>query len=134
MHLRRKSRVTSEVSTSSLNDILFFLMLFFLLLSTMVAPSVIKVKLPKSDAGKKMSKQNIVLTVDSNLTYYLNKEQIAYEEIEPRLKGLAAADTAKEQTVVFKANGNMTYQQLIDVMSIGPRLGMNMVLATDRKQ
>ncbi len=134
MHLRRKSRVTSEVSTSSLNDILFFLMLFFLLLSTMVAPSVIKVKLPKSDAGKKMSKQNIVLTVDSNLTYYLNKEQIAYEEIEPRLKDLAAADTAKEQTVVFKANGNMTYQQLIDVMSIGPRLGMNMVLATDRKQ
>ena len=134
MHLRRKSRVTSEVSTSSLNDILLFLMLFFLLLSTMVAPSVIKVKLPKSDAGKKMSKQNIVLTVDSNLTYYLNKEQIAYEEIEPRLKDLAAADTAKEQTVVFKANGNMTYQQLIDVMSIGPRLGMNMVLATDRKQ
>lgn len=134
MHLRRKSRVTSEVSTHSLNDILFFLMLFFLLLSTMVAPSVVKVKLPKSDAGKKMSKQNIVLTVDSNLTYYLNKEQLAFDQIEPRLKSLAAADTAKEQTVVFKANGNMTYQQLIDVMSIGPRLGMNMVLATDRKQ
>ena len=48
MELRRKSRMSSEVSTSSLNDIMFFLMLFFLIMSTMVAPSVIKINLPKT--------------------------------------------------------------------------------------
>ncbi|MFN8286579.1 MAG: biopolymer transporter ExbD [Chitinophagales bacterium] len=125
--------MTSEVSTSSLSDIMFFLMLFFLLMSTMVAPSVLKLNLPKSDSGKSMSKQSIVLAVDSNNNYYLNNQKVEFAEIEPKLLSLAQADTAKEATVVFKANGNMTYQELVDVMSIGPKLKMKMVLATDRK-
>lgn len=133
MRLRRRSRMTSEVSTSSLSDIMFFLMLFFLLMSTMVAPSVLKLNLPKSDSGKSMSKQSIVLAVDSNNNYYLNNQKVEFAEIEPKLLSLAQADTAKEATVVFKANGNMTYQELVDVMSIGPKLKMKMVLATDRK-
>lgn len=125
--------MTSEVSTSSLSDIMFFLMLFFLLMSTMVAPSVLKLSLPKSDSGKSMSKQSIVLAVDSNMNYYLNNQKVEFADIEPKLQALAQADTAKEATVVFKANGNMTYQDLVDVMSIGPKLKMKMVLATDRK-
>ncbi len=133
MRLRRRSRMTSEVSTSSLSDIMFFLMLFFLLMSTMVAPSVLKLSLPKSDSGKSMSKQSIVLAVDSNMNYYLNNQKVEFADIEPKLQALAQADTAKEATVVFKANGNMTYQDLVDVMSIGPKLKMKMVLATDRK-
>lgn len=108
-------------------------MLFFLLMSTMVAPSVLKLNLPKSDSGKSMSKQSIVLAVDTNMNYYLNNQKIEFAEIEPKLQALAQADTAKEATVVFKASGNMQYQQLIDVMSIGPKLKMKMVLATDRK-
>src|ERR1700749_546321 len=104
MQLRRKSRMASEVSTSSLNDIMFFLMLFFLIMSTMVAPSVIKINLPRTNAGKAVSKQNIVLAVDSNMNYYLNNEKVTFQDLGPKLTALAGKDTTKEPTIVFQAS------------------------------
>lgn len=133
MQLRRKSRMSSEVSTHSLNDIMFFLMLFFLIMSTMVAPSVIKINLPKTNAGKAISKQSIVLAVDSNMNYYLNNKQIAFRDIEPQLAALIQGDTASESTIVLQASKKITVQDLVDVMSIGSKLKMKMVLATTNK-
>src|ERR1700722_13060996 len=98
MELRRKSRMSSEVSTSSLNDIMFFLMLFFLIMSTMVAPSIIKVNVPKSDAGKAVSKKNIVLAIDSSSNYYLNNEKIAFNDIDAKLKTFTSKDTTQQPT------------------------------------
>jgi biopolymer transport protein ExbD len=133
MRLRRKSRMTSEVSTHSMNDIMFFLMLFFLLVSTMVVSSGIKINLPKAQSGKNMGKQNIVLAVDSSLNYYLNNEPVAKEELEQKLSAIAMADTSKEATVIFKADGRLTLQQVVDVMGLGPKLKLKMVMATDKK-
>ncbi len=133
MQLRRKSRMTSEVSTHSLNDIMFFLMLFFLIMSTMVAPSVIKINLPKTNAGKAVSKQNIVLAVDSNMNYYLNDEKLLFEELEPKLSQYTTGDTASESTIVLQASKKITVQDLVDVMSVGSKLKMKMVLATTNK-
>ncbi len=117
-----------------MNDIMFFLMLFFLLVSTMVVSSGIKINLPKAESGKNMGKQNIVLAVDSSLNYYLNNEPIAKEELESRLSAVALADTSKEATVIFKADGRLTLQQVVDVMSLGPKLKLKMVMATDKKR
>jgi biopolymer transport protein ExbD len=125
--------MTSEVSTHSLNDIMFFLMLFFLIMSTMVAPSVIKINLPKTNAGKAVSKQNIVLAVDSNMNYYLNDEKLLFEELEPKLSQYATGDTANESTIVLQASKKITVQDLVDVMSVGSKLKMKMVLATTNK-
>lgn len=133
MQLRRKSRMSSEVSTHSLNDIMFFLMLFFLIMSTMVAPSVIKINLPKTNAGKAISKQSIVLAVDSNMNYYLNNKQIEFRDIEPQLAALIQGDTASESTIVLQASKKITVQDLVDVMSVGSKLKMKMVLATTNK-
>lgn len=133
MKLRRKSRMTSEVSTHSLNDIMFFLMLFFLILSTMVAPSVIKINLPKTNAGKAVSKQSIVLAVDSNLNYYLNNQPIEFAELEPKLGELVSSDTSSESTIVLQASKKISVQDLVDVMGVGSKLKMKMVLATTNK-
>jgi len=133
MQLRRKSRMTSEVSTSSLNDIMFFLMLFFLIVSTMVAPSVIKINLPKTNAGKALSKQNIVLAVDSNLNYYLNNEKITFDQLETKLTAINRKDTTKEPTIVFQASKKLNLQDVVDVMGVGSKLKMKMVLATTNK-
>lgn len=133
MKLRRKSRMTSEVSTHSLNDIMFFLMLFFLILSTMVAPSVIKINLPKTNAGKAVSKQSIVLAVDSNLNYYLNNQPIEFAELEPKLGELVSTDTVSESTIVLQASKKISVQDLVDVMGVGSKLKMKMVLATTNK-
>lgn len=125
--------MTSEVSTSSLNDIMFFLMLFFLIMSTMVAPSVIKINLPKTNAGKAVSKQNIVLAVDSNLNYYVNNEQVMFPDLEQKLMSIAQEDTAKEPTIVLQASKKLSLQDVVDVMSVGTKLKMKMVLATSNK-
>jgi len=133
MQLRRKSRMNSEVSTSALNDIMFFLMLFFLIVSTMVAPSVIKINLPKTNAAKALTKQNIVLAVDSNLNYYLNNEKITFDQLEPKLLAITQKDTTKEPTIVFQASKKLNLQDVVDVMGVGSKLKMKLVLATTNK-
>lgn len=76
MKIRRKSRFAPEVFTQSLNDIMFFLMLFFLIISTMVNPNVIKLMLPKASAAQQMQKKQTTLSVDAEKNYFLDKEPV----------------------------------------------------------
>lgn len=99
----------------------------------MVAPSVIKINLPKTNAGKAVSKKNIVLAVDSNLTYYLNNKPIAFENIESQLSNYVASDTTQNPTVLLQASKKISVQDLVDVMSLGNKLKLKMVLATTNK-
>jgi biopolymer transport protein ExbD len=112
---------------------MFFLMLFFLIMSTMVAPSVIKINLPKTSAGKAVSKQNIVLAVDSNLQYYINDQPITFDQLKPTLTEIAGKDTAQESTIVLQASRKISVQDLVDVMTVGSDLKLKMVLATTNK-
>jgi biopolymer transport protein ExbD len=125
--------MTSEVSTSSLNDILFFLMLFFLIMSTMVAPSIIKVNLPKSDAGKAVSKKNVVLAIDSNANYYINNQKLAFDELDAKLKTFANKDTALQPTVVLEASRSLQFQKVVDVMGVVHKNKFNMAFGTTNK-
>lgn len=131
MQLRRKSRMQSEVSTSSLSDIMFFLMLFFLIISTLVNPSVIKLILPKSDAGKSVAKQTITISVDAEKKYYINNSPVEYEQIEPQLA--SDSKTLEDPTVVLRADNTLPVQVIVDLISIGNRLKVKMVLATTNK-
>jgi biopolymer transport protein ExbD len=133
MQLRRKSRVASEVSTSSLNDIMFFLMLFFLIMSTMVAPSIIKVNVPRSDAGKAISKKNVILAIDSNDNYYVNNEKVAFDDIDTKLKTFVSKDTTQEPTVVLNASRSLQFQKIVDVMSIVYKDKFKMAFGTTNK-
>ena len=112
---------------------MFFLMLFFLIVSTMVVNSAIKINLPKSEAGKAISKQNIILAIDSNLAYYVNDKPFQFEELKTELSKLTQGDTAQEHTIVLRASKNIKVQDLIDVMSLGSELKMKMVLATTNR-
>lgn len=131
MQLRRKSRMTSEVSTSSLSDIMFFLMLFFLIISTLVNPSVIKLMLPKSEAGKAVAKQTITLSVDAEKNYYINNTQVAYEQLEPQLA--SQTQSMEDPTVVLRADNTLTVQTIVDLITLGNKLKIKMVLATTNK-
>jgi len=121
----------SEVSTSSLSDIMFFLMLFFLIMSTLVNPSVIKLMLPKSQAGKAVAKQTITVSVDAEKKYYINNKPVTYEELEPQLTAQTAA--LEDPTVVLRADNTLTVQTIVDLISLGNKLKIKMVLATTSK-
>ena len=91
MAIKRNRRFHAEVATSALSDIMFFLLLFFLIISTLANPNVIKVPLPKSDANEKTQKQHVTLTIkfDENQQrhFYVNNDEIALDQLEGVLIG-----------------------------------------------
>lgn len=131
MNIKRKGEFRAEVATSSLNDIMFFLLLFFLIISTVTNPNVIKVLLPKSKSGQTLNKQNISLTVTEDKRYYINQRAVPFAQLEPEL--LKACSGIAEPTVVINLPKNLTVQDLVDVMQIGAKHKLKMVLATTNK-
>jgi biopolymer transport protein ExbD len=132
MKIERRKTKASEVYTASLNDIMFFLLLFFLIVSTMVNPSVIKLLLPKaSNSEQTVSKQNINLSVTKDLKYYINDEEVPFDRLELKLKALMAR--AKETTVILRADNDITLQHVVDIIDIGNKLKVKVILATRKE-
>lgn len=131
MKIKRNRRFHAEVSTHSLNDIMFFLLLFFLIVSTVANPNVIKILLPKSQANQTINKQPVTLTVTEDKRYYIDQNEISFNELEATL--IAEADNNPEFTVVLRLPYNLQIQDLVDVMQIGAKNKFKMVLATDKK-
>src|SRR5208283_330879 len=120
MNLRAKNKFRAEVSTSSFNDIMFFLMLFFLIASTLVNPSVIKLTLPKSQHNQTMRKTEIALSITKDLKYYLNNKEVSLEVLEQDLA--TSVQGLKDPTVVIRCDNSIPVQNLVDVMQIGSKL------------
>ncbi len=128
--VRRKNR-GAEVYTSSLNDIMFFLLLFFLIISTMVTPATIKVVLPKATAAKNETlKKTVQMAISRDLHYYINNEEVSFDMIKPQLERLLLESKARgeEVSVVLQADKNLSLQQVVDVINVGYELGVKMVL------
>lgn len=89
MQLRRKQKEGAEVFTDSLNDIMFFLLLFFIILSTMANRNAIKLELPSSKKVEQMQQKQILLQVDANHNYSVNNVTITIDQVEPVLKAEA---------------------------------------------
>ncbi|MFN0204446.1 MAG: ExbD/TolR family protein [Bacteroidia bacterium] len=133
MKVRRNKRFHAEVATASLNDIMFFLMLFFLIVSTLANPNVIKIMLPKADATESVQKQPITLTVNEKKEYFINTTPVAAANLEVEIQKLLAASTDnKDATIVLRLAKNLTVQDLVDVMKLGIKLKLKIVLATEK--
>ena len=128
MKLKRRHKEGAEVSTESLNDIMFFLLLFFLIISTLSNPSVIKLTLPNSKSAEQVQKQQVTVTVGADHQYYVNKTRIEFSDLENALK--IELERTQSPTVVLKFDNSLSIQDLADVMQIGYGLGVKMVLAT----
>jgi biopolymer transport protein ExbD len=130
MNIRRNQRFHPEVSTSSLNDIMFFLLLFFLIVSTLANPNVIKVLLPKSKTAQEIDKQQVNLTVTADRKYFIDQKEVLLSELEQKLqehvKGI------DNPTVVLRFAKSLNIQDLVDVLEVGVRLNIKMVMATEK--
>ena len=127
MNIRRKSRPGAEISASSLTDIMFFLMLFFLITSTLVSPNVIKLLLPNAVSGKSIAKKNVTLSVNEELSYFIDNKPVLYSNIESKLQEVTFGT---ESTIILKVDQTVPVQNLVDLLDIGNRLKIKMVLAT----
>ncbi len=128
MAIKRNKRFHAEVATSSLSDIMFFLLLFFLIISTLANPNVIRMTLPKSKTNEKTNKQLITLSVTEDKRFFVDKEEVDFGQLEDRL--LSKMDPAKQQTVVIRIPASMQVQDLVDVLQIGVKNKLKFVIAT----
>ena len=131
MPIKRNKRFHAEVATSSLSDIMFFLLLFFLIISTLANPNVIKMTLPKSKTNEKTNKQFISLSVTEDKKFYIDKQPVAFEELEATL--MSKISNSKDQTVIMRIPFNLQVQDLVDVLQIGVKNNLKFVIATSPK-
>ncbi len=131
MKLRKRLEFKPEVATGSLNDIMFFLLLFFLLVATFANPNVIKLLLPKSASNQTLDKKQITLSITKEKNYFIDKEQIQFNKLEGSLK--AIKQKISDVTIVLRTDNSLTIQDLIDVLAIGNKLQIKMILATEKR-
>ena len=129
MALRKKHR-EAEVSTDSLNDIMFFRLLFFLILSTMVSPNAIKVNLPNSQSRETIdnNKKPLHLAITKDKKYYVNSKEVRFEELEKEIMAYSTQQT--EPVVLMHLDKELSIQDEIDIMTICYKLNCKTVLAT----
>lgn len=140
MKIHRRRREEAEVDSSALNDIMFFLMLFFLIASTLANPNVFPVKLPSAKAPGQILPKTVPLTVKregDDLHIYIQQDEVAYDELEARLTKLKNEfnDPANPEgglNIVLRVDKQTNVQDLVDVLQVGANLGVKMVLATEK--
>lgn len=135
---RRKTR-TAEVYTASLNDIMFFLLLFFLIISTMVTPAAIRVLLPNAATSEKVvTKKNINVIITKDLRYYIDDKELQKSELDSALGAVLAKEKADnpnvEMNVLLQADKSLSLQDVVDVIDIGNKLQVKMVLFTQKPE
>jgi biopolymer transport protein ExbD len=128
MNLRKKDKFNAEISTGSLSDIMFFLMLFFLIASTMISPSVIKLTLPYAKHHQTIRKTEIAVSITKELKYFVNNKEITFGQIEPELARLTKG--LNDVTVVIRCDNTLPIQELVNVLQIGNKMRIKMILAT----
>lgn len=134
MNLRnRRNKPTAEVHTAALNDIMFFLMLFFLLASAVSNPQVVKLLLPKSSAGEQsVAKKTMTVSISADLAYHVDKQTVPLEQLEPLIQAQAAG--GEELTIMLYADSSVPIQNVIAVMDVANRNKVKLVLATEPKK
>jgi biopolymer transport protein ExbD len=131
MNLRRRKRPAAEVHTSAMNDIMFFLMLFFLIASTVTNPNVLKLMLPKSDSGQSVSKKTVSIAITDKLEYFIDKKPVPPDQIQATLASYQ--QQAKELTIVLSVDRTVAIQDVVQVMDIANKMQIKLVLATEPK-
>jgi biopolymer transport protein ExbD len=128
INLSKKKDFTAEVFTSSMNDIMFFLMLFFIIISTLLNPSMIKVSLPNSRSSQTIQKKEINLTMTKEKIYFVNNTQVPFDDLESQLQKELAR--SPEAFIMLRFDNTLRIQDLVNVLSIGNRLSSKMIIAT----
>jgi len=132
MNFRGRNKVNPQFNMSSMTDIVFLLLIFFMITSTLVTTSALDIILPKA-SGKTTNKKNVSVTIKKNLYYYLNddKTRTAEDKIESKLRVLLG--TTKDPVLVLRAEEGVPIEKVVMVMDIANRNKYKIILAVRPK-
>ncbi|HET8804164.1 MAG TPA: biopolymer transporter ExbD [Aequorivita sp.] len=126
MNLRGRNKVSAEFSMSSMTDIVFLLLVFFLLTSPAITPDALDLILPKAK-GKTSNVQKASISITKDGAYYVDKERVSEYNIESELKKALAGQ--EEPTVILRAEEGVPIEDAVFVMDIANRNNFKVVLA-----
>ena len=133
MAIKRTTKVLSELSMSTMTDIVFLLLIFFLVTSTLVNPNALKLLLPKS-TGQVSAKATVSVSIkdwgDDQYTYHVNGDQqpVELEEVEDELVELL--QTEEDPTFSIYSDESVPIREIVQVMNIAKRNHYKVILAT----
>ncbi|MFL9845963.1 ExbD/TolR family protein [Flavobacterium rhizosphaerae] len=130
MKFRSRNRVTPEFNMSSMTDIVFLLLIFFVLTSTMVTQNALDINLPKAQ-GKTENNQNVAVNITKDLAYYIDNEQVDEANLEAQLMQLLGNNENK--AIILRAEQGVPIEKAVSVMDIAYRNKFKIVLAVDPK-
>lgn len=126
MNLRGRNKVSPEFSMSSMTDIVFLLLIFFMLTSPVITPEALDLILPKAK-GKSTNKQNVSVSITKDLEYSVDGEKVAFERLESALK--SKLTDVENPTIILRAEKDIILQKAVDVMMIANENKYKLILA-----
>jgi biopolymer transport protein ExbD len=124
MKLKGRNKVSSEFSMSSMTDIVFLLLIFFLLTSN--SPNALDLLLPKA-RGKSTNTQQLAVSIDASLMYYINDTQVAKADVEAAL--ISALSNQQNPTIILRAAESIAIKEAVYIMDIANRNQFKVILA-----
>jgi len=128
MAIKRRKRFQAHVESSSMSDIMFFLLLFFLIISTLANPNVIKVPLPDAKKSEQTQGAHMTVTIYSDKRYFIDQEEVQFEQLETRI--VEESKKRNDEIVVIRPAYDVQVQELIDLLQMGLRNRLKFVIAT----
>ncbi len=125
MSLRKRYKADDheQVDMGPLNDILFILMFFFLIISTLANPNIIKLTNPKSKTETK-AKQSLVVSIRKDGTTYIGQQQVKFDSLTAELtRRISKTDTANKQMVVINADTAVSINKIVEIMRDARKAG-----------
>lgn len=126
MNLRGRNKVSATFSMSSMTDIVFLLLIFFMLTSPVITPEALDLILPKAK-GKTTSTQNVAVSITEDLKFYINEKQVSSNGIERAIK--AKLSGIEDPTIILRAAEGVPIEKAVLIMDIANRNKFKIVLA-----
>ena len=131
MNLRHRLRSQPELHAGALNDILFILLFFFLIVSTLANPNVIKLSQPKAKSDTK-AKQTVIVNIKPTGEYIINGKQVDITALRAMVEPMVAKDST-QATIAINADKTVPLENVVAVMRIARELGARSTLLVDTK-
>ncbi len=130
MNLRGRNKVDPSFNMSSMTDIVFLLLIFFMLTSTLVTVSAIDVVLPKA-GGKTENKSSIAVTVTKKSNFYIDKTKVNFSNLEREILKKVGAN--KKKTIIIRGHKDAPYKNVMKIIDIANKNKLKMILAVKGK-
>jgi biopolymer transport protein ExbD len=130
MNIKRRSAHDPQGHSSALNDILFILLLFFLIISTLANPNVVKLSIPKAKSDTK-AKQTVVVSVNDKQEFFVGTKPVVIDSLKPVIAAAIAKSQDVEPTVVINADKLATADNIVAIMRAAHDLQLRTVLAVE---